>query len=131
MSEISDETIEVACRAAARAEAEAFGDIEDSGYLNMPDWGGYMSVDYFVDVSWKEYAVCVRAAITAYQASAEYQAMAAAAQRWHDACRDPVGTRHLLHLLSEGKGDIAALNSMMDRIRVSRDAAIDAAGGEG
>lgn len=38
------------------------------------------------------------------------------ARRFRVLLKDPVGARHLLHLLQQGKGDEAAFRSMIDRI---------------
>lgn len=44
------------------------------------------------------------------------------ARRFRVLLKDPVGARHLLHLLQQGKGDEAAFRSMIDRIDQSREA---------
>ena len=47
-------------------------------------------------------------------------------RRWNYVHEDPEGLRHLLHLLSLGKGDAADFDEMLDRIIRSRDAALEA-----
>lgn len=44
-------------------------------------------------------------------------------RRYNDMLADPEGTRHLLHLLSLGKGNRADFENMLDRIHMSRKAA--------
>lgn len=46
------------------------------------------------------------------------------AERYATMKADPVGGRHLLQLLKEGKGDADAFDSMLDRLKVSRDNAM-------
>lgn len=51
------------------------------------------------------------------------------AQRFRYLVSDPETGRHLLLLLSQGKGDAAALRRMIDRIQASKAAAIAKATG--
>jgi hypothetical protein len=53
----------------------------------------------------------------------ELAADIADARRFRAMLKDPVGARHLLHLLQQAKGDEAAFRSMIDRIDASREAA--------
>lgn len=57
-------------------------------------------------------------------AAGKLQAAEADVQRYATLKRDPIGARHLLHLLAQGKGDASAFDSMIDRIKVSYDAAL-------
>ncbi len=56
--------------------------------------------------------------------NARLSALEADAQRYQELCVNPVGGAHLLNLLAAGKGDQKSLDSMIDRVRASRLAAI-------